>query len=37
MRIVGGIPGVLGLIGILYQLLRDDAQYQRALLQQHDQ
>ena len=37
MRVVGGIPGVLGLIGILYQLGRDEAQHQRSLLQQHDQ
>jgi hypothetical protein len=37
MREAAGIPGVLGLIGILYQLLRDEAQHQRNLLRQHDQ
>ena len=37
MKIVGGMPGVLSLLGVLFQLVRDDAQYQRSILLQHDQ
>lgn len=37
LQLIGGIPGVLSLIGVLFQLVRDDAEHQRALLRQRDQ
>jgi len=30
-------PGILALLGVLYQLLRDDAKHQKELIRQHDQ
>ena len=37
MKYVYSSPGILALLGVLYQLLRDDTKHQKELIRQHDQ